>query len=200
MSDARRLILGSSSIYRKELLERFGVPFQCLSPDIDETPHTGEAPDALVRRLSESKAQAVAAQVVKAIVIGSDEVAILDGRILGKPGTHEGAVQQLRASSGKSVTFITVLCVLDTESGERQIDCVSVEVGFKHLDDPTIEAYLQRDKPYACAGSIRAEGAGSAILRYIKTDDPSALIGLPLIRLSDMLHTLGFDVLATKAD
>lgn len=200
MSDARRLILGSSSIYRKELLERFGVPFQCLSPDIDETPHTGEAPDALVRRLSESKAQAVAAQVVKAIVIGSDEVAILDGRILGKPGTHEGAVQQLRASSGKSVTFITGLCVLDTESGERQIDCVSVEVGFKHLDDPTIEAYLQRDKPYACAGSIRAEGAGSAILRYIKTDDPSALIGLPLIRLSDMLHTLGFDVLATKAD
>ena len=200
MSDARRLILGSSSIYRKELLERFGVPFQCLSPDIDETPHTGEAPDALVRRLSESKAQAVAAQVVKAIVIGSDEVAILDGRILGKPGTHEGAVQQLRASSGKSVTFITGLCVLDTESGERQIDCVSVEVGFKDLDDPTIEAYLQRDKPYACAGSIRAEGAGSAILRYIKTDDPSALIGLPLIRLSDMLHTLGFDVLATKAD
>lgn len=200
MSDARRLILGSSSIYRKELLERFGVPFQCLSPDIDETPHTGEAPDALVRRLSESKAQAVAAQVVKAIVIGSDEVAILDGRILGKPGTHEGAVQQLRASSGKSVTFITGLCVLDTESGERQIDCVSVEVGFKHLDDPTIEAYLQRDKPYACAGSIRAEGAGSAILRYVKTDDPSALIGLPLIRLSDMLHTLGFDVLATKAD
>ena len=200
MSDARRLILGSSSIYRKELLERFGVPFQCLSPDIDETPHTGEAPDALVRRLSESKAQAVAAQEVKAIVIGSDEVAILDGRILGKPGTHEGAVQQLRASSGKSVTFITGLCVLDTESGERQIDCVSVEVGFKHLDDPTIEAYLQRDKPYACAGSIRAEGAGSAILRYIKTDDPSALIGLPLIRLSDMLHTLGFDVLATKAD
>ena len=200
MSDARRLILGSSSIYRKELLERFGVPFQCLSPDIDETPHTGEAPDALVRRLSESKAQAVAAQVVKAIVIGSDEVAILDGRILGKPGTHEGAVQQLRASSGKSVTFITGLCVLDTESGEQQIDCVSVEVGFKHLDDPTIEAYLQRDKPYACAGSIRAEGAGSAILRYIKTDDPSALIGLPLIRLSDMLHTLGFDVLAMKAD
>ena len=200
MSDARRLILGSSSIYRKELLERFGVPFQCLSPDIDETPHTGEAPDALVRRLSESKAQAVAAQVVKAIVIGSDEVAVLDGRILGKPGTHEGAVQQLRASSGKSVTFITGLCVLDTESGERQIDCVSVEVGFKDLDDPTIEAYLQRDKPYACAGSIRAEGAGSAILRYIKTDDPSALIGLPLIRLSDMLHTLGFDVLATKAD
>ena len=200
MSNARRLILGSSSIYRKELLERFGVPFQCLSPDIDETPHTGEAPDALVRRLSESKAQAVAAQVVKAIVIGSDEVAILDGRILGKPGTHEGAVQQLRASSGKSVTFITGLCVLDTESGERLIDCVSVEVGFKHLDDPTIEAYLQRDKPYACAGSIRAEGAGSAILRYIKTDDPSALIGLPLIRLSDMLHTLGFDVLATKAD
>ena len=153
-----------------------------------------------MRRLSESKAQAVAAQVVKAIVIGSDEVAILDGRILGKPGTHEGAVQQLRASSGKSVTFITGLCVLDTESGERQIDCVSVEVGFKHLDDPTIEAYLQRDKPYACAGSIRAEGAGSAILGYIKTDDPSALIGLPLIRLSDMLHTLGFDVLATKAD
>ena len=200
MSDARRLILGSSSIYRKELLERFGVPFQCLSPDIDETPHTGEAPDALVRRLSESKAQAVAAQVVKAIVIGSDEVPILDGQILGKPGTHEGAVQQLRASSGKSVTFITGLCVLDTESGERQIDCVSVEVGFKHLDDPTIEAYLQRDKPYACAGSIRAEGAGSAILRYIKTDDPSALIGLPLIRLSDMLYTLGFDVLATKAD
>ena len=200
MSNARRLILGSSSIYRKELLERFGVPFQCSSPDIDETPHTDEAPDALVRRLSESKAQAVAAQVVKAIVIGSDEVAILDGRILGKPGTHEGAVQQLRASSGKSVTFITGLCVLDTESGERQIDCVSVEVGFKHLDDPTIEAYLQRDKPYACAGSIRAEGAGSAILRYIKTDDPSALIGLPLIRLSDMLHTLGFDVLATKAD
>ena len=200
MSNARRLILGSSSIYRKELLERFGVPFQCLSPDIDETPHTDEAPDALVRRLSESKAQAVAAQVVKAIVIGSDEVAILDGRILGKPGTHEGAVQQLRASSGKSVTFITGLCVLDTESGERLIDCVSVEVGFKHLDDPTIEAYLQRDKPYACAGSIRAEGAGSAILRYIKTDDPSALIGLPLIRLSDMLHTLGFDVLATKAD
>ena len=142
----------------------------------------------------------MAGQTVDSIVIGSDEVAVLDGQIVGKPGTHQRAVAQLRASSGKSVTFITGLCVLDSESGERHIDSVEVEVGFKDLDDLTIEAYLQRDKPYACAGSIRAEGAGSAILRYIKTDDPSALIGLPLIRLSDMLHTLGFDVLATKAD
>ena len=200
MSKSRRLILGSSSIYRKELLERFGVPFQCVSPDIDESPRTGEAPNALVRRLSESKAEAVAGRTVDSIVIGSDEVAVLDGQIVGKPGTHERAVAQLRASSGKSVTFITGLCVLDSVSGERHIDSVEVEVGFKELDDPTIEAYLHRDKPYSCAGSIRAEGAGSAVLRYIRTDDPSALIGLPLIRLSEMLARLGFEVLSTRVE
>ena len=200
MSDARRLILGSSSIYRKELLERFGVPFQCLSPDVDETPHTGEAPDALVRRLSDRRRRPSLPRRSKLSSSAPTRWLFWMAESWANQAPMKALSSSFRASSGKSVTFITGLCVLDTESGERQIDCVSVEVGFKHLDDPTIEAYLQRDKPYACAGSIRAEGAGSAILRYIKTDDPSALIGLPLIRLSDMLHTLGFDVLATKAD
>jgi septum formation protein len=195
MTDDPSLVLGSSSPFRRALLERFDVEFEVVSPDIDETPHDGEDPQALVRRLSVDKARAVARLRPNALIISSDQVAVIGGDVIGKPHDHARAVAQLTRASGRDVTYLTGLCVLNAPTDAIAYDRVDIVVGFKVLDPQTIEAYLHKDKPYACAGAIRAEGAASALFNYVRTDDPSALIGLPLIRLSEMLGAQGLDVL-----
>ncbi|MFN2349678.1 MAG: nucleoside triphosphate pyrophosphatase [Thioalkalivibrio sp.] len=189
------LILGSSSPYRHELLERLGLPFQCHSPDVDERPLADEAPDALVARLARLKAEAVARQYPDALIIGSDQVAELDGRILGKPGGHEQAVQQLRAASERAVRFHTGLCLLNARTGRVQILAVPFTVHFRTLDSAMIEEYLRREQPYGCAGSFKSEGLGIALFQRMEGDDPTALIGLPLITLTTMLREEGVAVL-----
>ena len=189
------LILGSSSPYRRELLDRLGLPFQWHSPDVDERPVAEEAPDALVTRLARLKAEAVARQHPDALVIGSDQVAELDGRILGKPGGHEQAVQQLRAASERTVRFHTGLCLLNARTGRVQIKSVPFTVHFRTLDSAMIEDYLRREQPYGCAGSFKSEGLGIALFQRMEGDDPTALIGLPLITLTTMLREEGLAVL-----
>jgi septum formation protein len=197
------IILGSSSPFRRDLMQRLGLKFQVVAPSIDETPQDDETPLALVRRLSVEKAHAVAAVIggasttarPSAVIISSDQVAVIEGQVIGKPLGHERAVGQLEAASGKEVVYHTGLCVLATDSMEVQLDVIQVRVGFRKLSRKRIEAYLAKDQPYQCAGSIRAEQAGPALFRYVRTDDPTALIGLPLIRLTEMLETAGVDVL-----
>lgn len=188
------LVLASTSIYRKELLSRLGLPFETAAPDVDETPRAGEAPEALVRRLAEAKARAVAASFADALVIGSDQVAMIDDRILGKPGGHDRAAEQLRAASGRRLTFLTGLCLLDTGSGAAEIDVVPFTVVFKPLSDTQIENYLGREQPYHCAGAFKSEALGIALCERFEGDDPTALIGLPLIRLVRMLSARGVAV------
>lgn len=192
----RPLILGSTSRYRRELLERLRVPFETAAPDVDETPHSGETPEALARRLALAKARAVATRFPGALVIGSDQVADLDGQPLGKPGTHERAVAQLRAMRGRTVIFQTALAVVCVETGFVAEDLAPVRVRFRDLSDDHIERYLRAEQPYDCAGSAKAEGLGIALLDAIDSDDPTALIGLPLIRTAAMLRRGGLDVLA----
>ncbi|MBO9688646.1 MAG: septum formation inhibitor Maf [Mitsuaria chitosanitabida] len=192
----RPLILGSTSRYRRELLERLRVPFETAAPDVDETPHPGETPEALARRLALAKARAVATRFPGALVIGSDQVADLDGQPLGKPGTHERAVAQLRAMRGRTVIFQTALAVVCVETGFVAEDLAPVRVRFRDLSDDHIERYLRAEQPYDCAGSAKAEGLGIALLDAIDSDDPTALIGLPLIRTAAMLRRGGLDVLA----
>ena len=187
----RPLVLGSTSRYRRELLERLGLPFEVLAPQVDETPQPGEAPAALARRLALAKARAVAAQRPEAIVIGSDQVADLDGQPLGKPGTHERARAQLRRMSGRTVVFHTALAVVCRASGFEQQDLAPVEVRFRDLADDEIERYLRAEQPYDCAGSAKSEGLGIALLQAIVSDDPTALIGLPLIRTARLLRAAG---------
>ncbi|MDB5953486.1 Maf family nucleotide pyrophosphatase [Ramlibacter sp.] len=193
-SAARRLVLGSTSVYRRELLSRLRLPFSVEPPHVDETPRPGEAPAALARRLAAAKAQAVAQQHPDAIVIGSDQVADLDGEPLGKPGNHDNAVAQLRRMRGRTVIFQTALSVLCNETGFAQHDVAPVRVRFRELEDDEIEAYLRAEQPYDCAGSARSEGAGIALLEAIESDDPTALIGLPLIRTCRMLRAAGLRV------
>jgi len=193
------LILGSSSPYRRELLERLGLPFQCHSPQVDESPLADESPDALVARLAKLKAEAVARQYPDALVIGSDQVAELDGRILGKPGGHEQAIMQLRAASGRSVRFHTGLCLLNARTGRAQIHTVPFTVAFRTLDSAMIEDYLRREQPYGCAGSFKSEGLGIALFEAMEGDDPSSLVGLPLITLVSMLREEGVAVLGQQA-
>ncbi len=183
-------------MYRWQLLNDLGVPFTTQSPEIDESPRPGESAGALVRRLAHEKALAVVEACPESLIIGADQVAVVNGAIVGKPHSHERAVAQLEAASGKEVHFLTGICVLDAISGQHSVDMVEVTVGFKVLSKERIEAYLLKDQPYQCAGAIRAEGAGCALFTHIRTQDPSALIGLPLIRLSGMLEEFGFDVLA----
>ncbi|MEJ2480883.1 MAG: Maf family nucleotide pyrophosphatase [Acidihalobacter sp.] len=190
----RALVLASSSRYRRELLARLHLPFVSDSPDIDETPLDGEEPLAMVRRLSCAKAAALRGAHPDALIIGSDQCAVLDGRIIGKPGDHATAVAQLRASSGRSMMVHTGLCLLDTASGETQVDVVSYDILFRKLDDAEIEAYLRLEQPYDCAGSVKSEGLGVSLLEHMRGDDPSALIGLPLIRLGAMLREAGLAV------
>lgn len=188
------LILASTSPFRRELLTRLGLPFSTASPDADETPAANETPDQLVRRLAEAKARAVAAAQPNALVIGSDQVAVLDTAILGKPGDHARAAEQLRAASGRVVTFLTGLCLLDTASNVAQVSVEPFRVHFRELDEARIERYLQAERPYNCAGSFKSEGLGIALFARLEGDDPTGLIGLPLIRLVDMLQRSGVSV------
>jgi septum formation protein len=184
------LVLASTSPFRRELLTRLGLGFVTAAPEVDETPRRGETPDALVRRLSEAKARAVG-ETCRGLIIGSDQVATTGSDILGKPGTHERAVAQLQHLSGKTVTFHTGLCLLNSENGELQLDVVPFRVVFRQLDDERIERYLQHDRPYNCAGSFKSEGLGITLFERMQGDDPTALIGLPLIRLTTMLARAG---------
>lgn len=191
----RSLILGSTSRYRRELLMRLRLPFDTDAPAVDETPLPGETPVALARRLALAKAREVAQRHPQAVVIGSDQVADLDGEPLGKPGTHERAIAQLRRMSGRTVVFQTAVAVVCAATGFEQLDLAPVRVVFRTLDDAEIERYLQTEQPYDCAGSAKSEGLGIALLARIDNDDPSALVGLPLIRTCHMLRAAGISIL-----
>ena len=190
----RALVLGSTSPYRRELLERLRLPFTVAAPETDETPLPGEAPRALALRLALAKAQAVAALHPEAVVIGSDQVADLDGEPLGKPGNHARASAQLRRMGGHTVVFQTAVAVVCAASGFSEVDIAPVEVRFRPLDDATIERYLHAEQPYDCAGSAKSEGLGIALLDAIVSDDPTALVGLPLIRTCRMLRAAGLEL------
>lgn len=192
---SRPVVLGSSSRYRRELMERLRIPFSVAVPDVDETPHPGETPRNLALRLALAKAQAVAQRHPEAVVIGSDQVADLAGQALGKPGEHARAVQQLRQMRGKTVIFQTALAVVCLRTGFEQVDLAEVRVVFRDLSDEDIEAYLQAEKPYDCAGSAKSEGLGIALLASIDNDDPTALVGLPLIRTCRLLRQAGIQLL-----
>lgn len=194
-SHARALILGSTSRYRRELLSRLRIPFEVTAPQVDETPVPGEAPADLARRLALAKARAVAARHPGAVVIGSDQVADLLGEPLGKPGDHARATAQLRRMRGQTVVFQTAVAVVCLESGFEQLALAPVEVKFRDLSDTEIEAYLQAEQPYDCAGSAKSEGLGIALLESIHNDDPTALVGLPLIRTCQMIRAAGIQVL-----
>ena len=187
----RPLVLGSTSRYRRELLARLGLPFDVAAPAVDETPLAGEAPRALALRLALAKARAVAALHPDAVVIGSDQVADLAGEPLGKPGSHERATAQLRRMRGQTVVFHTAVAVACRASGFEQVELAPVRVRFRGLSDAEIERYLQAEQPYDCAGSAKSEGLGIALLDAIDSDDPTALIGLPLIRTCRMLRAAG---------
>ena len=189
-----RLILGSGSVYRKELLSRLRIPFDVIVPDIDETPLAGETPEATALRLAREKAEAIAAQHPGALVIGSDQVATLDGQQIGKPGNHENALKQLQIMRGRCVVFHSALCLLDgrkTGADAVQLENVQTRVTFRDLPDAELDAYLKIEQPYDCAGSARNEALGIAILEKIESDDPTALTGLPLIALTTMLRRAG---------
>lgn len=187
----RTLVLGSTSRYRRELLQRLGLPFTVAAPDVDEAPLPGETPRALALRLALAKAYAVAAQHPDAAVIGSDQVADLHGQPLGKPGTHERASAQLQRMSGETVIFQTAVAVVCAATGFEQVDLAPVEVRFRTLTGDEIERYLRIEQPYDCAGSAKSEGLGISLLEAIHSDDPTALVGLPLIRTCRMLRAAG---------
>ncbi len=187
------LVLGSTSRYRRELLERLRLPFTTASPEVDETPAPGEAPAALALRLARAKAEAVAAAHPGAVVIGADQVADLDGEPIGKPGSHENAVAQLRRMRGRQVVFQTAVAVVRADAGVRLAELAPVVVRFRALDDAEIERYLRLEQPYDCAGSAKSELLGIALLDAIESDDPTALVGLPLIRVARMLRAAGLD-------
>ena len=192
---ARKLVLGSSSPYRREMLARLRVEFQVAAPDVDETPQANETPKQLACRLAMSKARAVAARFPACVVIGSDQVADLDGLALGKPGNHARATAQLQQMRGKTVIFQTAVAVVCQDSGFAQLDLAQVQVKFRELEDAEIEAYLRAETPYDCAGSAKSEGLGIALLESIENDDPSALVGLPLIRTCRMIRAAGIRIL-----
>ena len=191
----RLLILGSTSVYRRELLQRLRLSFDVVSPQVDETPLDGEAPQALAERLALAKANAVALLHPRAIVIGSDQVADLDGEPLGKPGNHANAVRQLQRMRGRTVVFQTAVAVVCHESGFAGQALAQVKVGFRQISDRAIEDYLQAEKPYDCAGSAKSEGLGIALLEVIDNQDPTALVGLPLIHTCRLLRAAGLALL-----
>jgi septum formation protein len=193
-SHTRRLILASGSAYRKELLSRLQLNFEVISPDIDETPLLNEKPPETALRLAESKAKAVAQLTEPALIIGSDQVATLDEEHIGKPGNHDRALDQLKKMRGREVIFHTALCLVDSRPGSKiplQIDSIATAVMFRDLPDDELDAYLHREKPYDCAGSAKNEGLGIALIDYVRSDDPTALTGLPLIALTRMLRAAG---------
>jgi septum formation protein len=191
----RPLVLGSTSRYRRELLARLNIPFEVASPDVDETPRERERPAELASRLALAKARSVSRRFPQAVVIGSDQVADLDGQPLGKPGTHERAVAQLRSMRGRSVVFQTAVAVVCAQTGFEAAGLAPVRVRFRDLTDAEIESYLQAEQPYDCAGSAKSEGLGIVLLDAIDSDDPTALVGLPLIRTCRMLREAGLRLL-----
>ncbi len=189
------LILASSSIYRRELLERLQLPFSVISPEIDETPLEGERPEETALRLAQLKARKVAVTNPDALIIGCDQVATLDGLQLGKPITHDNATRQLQLMRGRAVTFHSALCLYNARTGSMQAEVEPYEVSFRHLSDAQIERYLRKEQPYQCAGSAKSEGLGIALIEWMRGNDPNALIGLPLILLISMLENEGFSVI-----
>ena len=191
---APSIVLGSSSAYRRQLLERLGLEFITASPEIDESPRLDETPENLVVRLAESKARAVAQDFPESLIIGSDQVACIKESILGKPGSRSAAITQLSAASGRKVTFLTGLCLLNTSTGISQSLCEPFHVHFRRLDSRQIERYLDHEKPFDCAGSFKSEGLGIALFERLEGNDPNALVGLPLIRLIKLLANEGVEI------
>lgn len=190
----KTLVLASASPYRRQLLERLQIPFQTQAPSIDESARVNEPPQTLVQRLALEKARALTPVYTDALIIGSDQLALLGGKILGKPGSHAGAVEQLLSCQGRSVTFYTGLCLLNALNGEYQLDCIPFTVQFRKLSRAQLERYAERDRPYDSAGSFKAEALGISLFEKMLGDDPTALIGLPLIRLTSMLNTAGVEI------
>lgn len=188
------LLLASSSSYRRELLSRLQLPFTCSSPDIDESHRAGEPALELVKRLAEEKARALAGSHPNHLIIGSDQAAVLGDLIIGKPHTFEKAREQLLAASGASVTFLTGLALLNSQTGHCQVDCVAFTVHMRKLEPSRIERYLHTEQPYDCAGSFKAEGLGVSLFQSTEGSDATSLVGLPLIRLVDMLLAEGVDI------
>ncbi len=188
------LVLASGSPYRRELLSRLKLPFQVAPPDVDESPRPGESPVDTCLRLAEDKARKVAERWPNALIIGSDQVATLKGEVIGKPGGHEMALRQLRQASGQDMTFHTSLCLLNAMTGHLQTECVNVKVRYRSLSEAQIERYLQLDQPYDCAGSGRIETLGITLVEWVQSDDPTALIGLPLITLTTLLQREGIQL------
>lgn len=187
----QKIVLASSSPFRKFLLDKLNLPYETAVPDIDESPHQDESAEDLVKRLAHEKAHQLAADFPNALIIGSDQVARRKGIIMGKPGTREHAIQQLSESSGETVTFLTGLCVLDTRESSSQVCCEPFKVHFKELTRADIERYLDKEEPYQCAGSFKSEGYGITLFARLEGDDPNSLIGLPLIQLTKMLVNRG---------
>ena len=196
MSTLPPLVLASTSPFRRELLARLGLPFQVANPETDESPLPGETPEALALRLSEAKARAVASRFPGALIIGSDQVAVCEGEIFGKPGNHARAVQQLQRLRGRTVNFFTGLCLLDTRDQQAHLRGIPTLVTLRNLSDAEIEAYLQREPAYNCAGAAKSEGLGIALIARLEGSDPNALVGLPLIALCAMLRQAGMNPLA----
>jgi septum formation protein len=189
-----RLILASSSPFRKQLLERLRLDFDCIAANVDESILEGETAVPYVRRLAREKALVIARQHPDAVVIGSDQCALLDDEILGKPGNHDNAMHQLRAAQGRCVMFHTAVCVMRLDSGIELLEEVPFEVEFRRLDDRQLDHYLRVEQPYQCAGSFKAEDYGACLFRRMRGDDPNALVGLPLFRLTEMLEAAGIEV------
>ena len=188
------LVLASTSPFRQQILRKLNIEFIVDAPQVDESPLPQESPEALVKRLSEAKAKNVAQRHENALIIGSDQVAVLNQQILGKPGNHENAVNQLRAASGQQVTFLTGLCLYNSATGRTQTKCVPFTVHFRQLTNDQIERYLLLEQPYNCAGSFKSEGLGISLFEKLEGDDPNTLIGLPLIELIRMLYSEGIEV------
>lgn len=188
----KTLVLASTSIYRRELLERLQLPFETAAPNIDETRLANESAQAMVARLAQQKAEAIVAHYPNALIIGSDQCAVLGEQVLGKPHTHERAIEQLQASSGRTVEFLTGLCLYDSASKTFQLEVIPFQVEFRELSTVEIDNYLHREQPYNCAGSFKSEGLGISLFKRMRGDDPTALIGLPLIRLCTMLREQGY--------
>ncbi len=194
MNQTRTLVLASTSPFRRALLEKLRIPFEALSPDVDETPNDNESPQALVVRLSEAKARAGAETFPDALIIGSDQVAVCGDEVLGKPGDHDKACRQLARLSGHRVEFLTGLCLYDAASGKARTDLVNYAVTFRKLTTEQIDRYLRAEQPYNCAGSFKSEALGISLFKAMHGDDPNALIGLPLIRLVSWLNEAGLSV------
>ncbi len=194
------LVLASSSPYRKNLLQRLGLEFSCVAPDIDERLLEAETPAGAAARLAEAKARAVASQMRDALVVGSDQLAVMDGQVLGKPGTRDANIAQLEAASGRWVQFLTGVCLLNASGGACHVDVVEYAVEFRRLNRYEIECYVDREQPFDCAGGFKAEGLGVSLFRRMRGDDPTALIGLPLISLRNMLDKEGVQVPSPAPD